>query len=185
MNRTYQSAFDVWLLSHYTLFGSLCADVCLLSYVCITALYCTTLHILCTTALFCRIPHRWWLKVSAGSYNTSLLPSSPIKQVEGGREMEGEVVFRRDTQSNLLKAVSGPEWVYRRGALERGRRVSVNADVFMCLWVQVWLLPGCLYLCVCFWVHYDRLFSGPAGVTLSYRFSTMFNLWCARTAGLQ
>ena len=56
-----------------------------------------------------------------------------MKQAEGGKEMEGEVVFRRDTKSNLLKAVSGTEWMYRRGALERGRRVSVNAVVFVCL----------------------------------------------------
>ena len=34
---------DVWLHSHYTLFGSLCTDVCLLSYICISALHCTTL----------------------------------------------------------------------------------------------------------------------------------------------
>ena len=88
---------------------------------------------LSTTALLCRIPHRWWLKVSAGSYDTSLLPSSPMKQAEGGREMAGEVVFRRDTKSNLLKAVSGTEWMYRRGALERGRRVSVPAVCYVCV----------------------------------------------------
>ena len=67
--------------------------------------------------------------------------------------MEGEVVFRRDTQSNLLKAVSGPEWMYRRGALERGRRVIVNADVFMCLYdvgtsvVFAWMsVSVCMFL---------------------------------------
>ena len=92
-----------------------------------------SVHILSTTALLCRIPRRWWLKVSAGSYDTSLLPSSPMKQAEGGREMEGEVVFRRDTKSNLLKAVSGTEWMYRRGALERGRRVSVPAACLVCV----------------------------------------------------
>ena len=56
-----------------------------------------------------------------------------MKQAEGGREMEGEVVFRRDTKSNLLKAVSGTEWMYRRGALERGRRVSVPAACLVCV----------------------------------------------------
>ena len=127
-------AIDVWLLSHYTLFSSLCTDVCLLSYTCISALYCTTLSTHCATVLLCRIPRRWWLKVSAGIYDTSLLPSSSMKQAEGSREMEGEVVFRRDTKSNLLKAVSGTEWMYRRGAQERGRRVSVNAVVFVCLY---------------------------------------------------
>jgi len=35
---------NVWLLSHYTLFGSLCTDVCFLSYTCITALCYTTLY---------------------------------------------------------------------------------------------------------------------------------------------
>ena len=57
-----------------------------------------------------------------------------MKQAEGDKEMEGEVVFRRDAKSNLLKAVSGTDWMYRRGALERGRRVSVNAVVFVCLY---------------------------------------------------
>ena len=56
-----------------------------------------------------------------------------MKQAEGGREMEGEVVFRRDTKSNLLKAVSGTEWMYQRGALERGRRVSVPAACLVCV----------------------------------------------------
>ena len=87
----------------------------------------------CVTALLCRIPRRWWLKVSAGSYDTSLLPSSPMDQAEDGREMEGEVVFMRDTRSNLLKAVSGTEWMYRRGALERGRRVSVPPACCICV----------------------------------------------------
>ena len=89
----------------------------------------------CATVLLCRIPRRWWLKVSAGSYDTSLLPSSPMEQAEGGREMEGEVVFRRDTKSNLLKAVSGTEWMYRRVGLERGRRVSVPAVCCVCVGV--------------------------------------------------
>ena len=38
-----------------------------------------------------------------------------------------------DTKSNLLKAVSGTEWMYRRGALERGRRVSVPAVCCVCV----------------------------------------------------
>ena len=56
-----------------------------------------------------------------------------MEQVEGGREMEGEVVFRMDTKSNLLKAVSGTELMYRRGALEKGRRVSVPAACCVCV----------------------------------------------------
>ena len=93
-----------------------------------------SVHIFSTSALLCRIPRRWWLKVSAGSYDTFLLPSSPMKQAEGSREMEGEVLFRRDTKSNRLKAASGTEWMYQRGALERGRQVSVHAVVFVCLY---------------------------------------------------
>ena len=54
-----------------------------------------------------------------------------MEQAKGDKEMEGEVVFRRDTKSNLLKAVSGTEWMYRRGTLERGRRVSVPAVMFV------------------------------------------------------
>ena len=87
----------------------------------------------CATVLLCRIPRRWWLKVSAGSYSTSLLPSSPTEQAEGSREMEGEVVFRRNTKSNLLKAVSGIEWMYRKGALERGRQVNVSGVCCVCV----------------------------------------------------
>ena len=150
MNHTCQSVIDVWLHSHYTLYGSLCTDVCLLSCICISVLYCTTLSTHCATVLLCRPPRRWWLQVSAGSYDTSLLPSFPMKQADDGREMEGEVVFRRDTKSNLLKAVSGTEWMYRRGTLERGRRVSVNAVVFACLYYvgTSVVLPILLYLCV-------------------------------------
>ena len=88
------------------------------------------------TVVLCRIPHRWWLKVSAGRYDTSLLPSSPTKQAEGSMEMEGEVVFRRDTKSKLLKAVSGTDWMYRRGAPERGRRVSI--PVVCCVYVSAY-----------------------------------------------
>ena len=102
----------------------------LLSQVFISALYCT-LSTHCATLLLCRIPHRWWLKVSAVSYDTSLLPFSSMDQGEGRGEMEGEVVFRRGAKSAPLKAVSGTEWMYRRGALERGRRVRVHAVVFV------------------------------------------------------
>ena len=152
MNHMYQSVIDVWLHSHYALCGSLCTDVCLLSYIFASVLCIAQLCTHCATVLLCRIRRRWWLKVPAGSYDTSLLPSFPMKQAEGGREMEGEVVFRRDTKSNLLKAVSGTEWMYRRGALERGRQVSVNAVVFVCIYYVGTSvgLPICLYLCVCF-----------------------------------
>ena len=54
--------------------------------------------------------------------------------------MEGDVVFRRDTKLNLLEAVSGTEWMYRRGALERGKQVSM---MLLCLcvcmvWPEIW-----------------------------------------------
>ena len=101
----------------------------------------------CATALLRRTPCRWWLKVFAGSYDTSLLPSSPMKQAEGSRRMEGEVVFRRDTKSNRLKAASGTEWMYQRGALERGRQVSVPA-VLLCLCQRIHLRAN-LYSMMC------------------------------------
>ena len=74
-----------------------------------------------------------------------------MKQAESRKEMEGEVVFGKDTKSNLLKAVSGTEWMYQRGALERGRRVSVNAVVFVCLYYvgTVWFCP---YVCICVYI---------------------------------
>ena len=154
---------DYFHTTHYLVhFVQMCVCCPIYLYQCLVLH--NSVHILNTTALLCRIPHRWWLKVSTGSYDTSLLPSSPMKQAEGRREMEGDVVFRRDTKSNLLKAVSGTEWMYRRGALERGRRVRVNVVVFVCLYYvrRSVVLPICLYLCICCWVHYDRLFSGPA-----------------------
>ena len=103
----------------------------------------------CAAVLLCRIPRRWWQKVSAGSFDTSLLPSSPTDQAEGSREMEGEVAFRRDTKSNLLKAVSGTEWMYRRGALERGRRVSVNAVVFVLCGYKCGFAHMSVCVCMC------------------------------------
>ena len=74
-----------------------------------------------------------------------------MRQAEGSREMEGDVVFRRDTTSNLLKAVRGTEWMYRTGALERGRRVSVNAVALHVCTYYVGtsvVLPICVYLCI-------------------------------------
>ena len=122
----------VWLHSHDTQFVH-CVQMCVCCPVFASVLCISQLSTHCATVLLCRIPHRWWLKVSAGSYDTSLLPSSPMEQTEGGREMEGEVMFRRDTKSNLLKAVSGTEWMYRRGALERGRQVNVPTVCCVCV----------------------------------------------------
>ena len=128
-----------------------CVQMCVCCPIFASVLCIAQLCTHCATVLLCRIPHRWWLKVSAGSYDSSLLPSSPRKQAEG-REVDGEVVFRRDSKSNLLKAVSGTEWMYQRGALEKGRRVSVNAVMFVCMYYvgTSVVLPICLYLCVCF-----------------------------------
>ena len=46
-----------------------------------------------------------------------------MELAEGRVEMEGEVEFKGDPKSKLMKAVSGTEWMYHRGALERGRQV--------------------------------------------------------------
>ena len=56
-----------------------------------------------------------------------------MEQAVNTVEMEGEVEFRRDAKSNLIKVVSGTEWLYRRGALERSRRVSVIVCVCDCV----------------------------------------------------
>ena len=153
-----------------------CVWICmhLLSQVSISALYCTTLCTHCATLLLCRIPHRWWLKVSAVSYDTSLLPFSSMDQREGRGEMEGEVVFKMDTKSNLLKAVSGTEWMYRRGALVRGRQVSVNAVVFVCGYKCGFFCMLSVSVCMFYRCPTDWLLSGPAypllKVTLPYWF---------------
>ena len=110
-----------------------CVQMCVCCPIFASVLCIAQLCTHCANVLLCRIPRRWWLKVSAGSYDSSLLQSSPMKQAQGGREMKGEVVFRRDTKSNLLNAVSGTEWMYRRGALERGRRASVLAVCCVCV----------------------------------------------------
>ena len=62
--------------------------------------------------------------MSTESRDVALHPSAPMEQTDSIVEMEGEVEFRRDTKSKLMKAVSGTDWMYRRGALERGRRVG-------------------------------------------------------------
>ena len=91
------------------------------------------MYIVTAVVLLCRAHrHRWWLKVSTESRPIALLPTSPMEQAGGTVEMEGEVVFRRDAKSNLTKAVSGTEWMYQRGALERGSQVSVGIYVGGC-----------------------------------------------------
>lgn len=48
-----------------------------------------------------------------------------MEQAKATIEVEGEVELRRDTKSNLMKAVSDTEWMYQRGSLERGRHVGL------------------------------------------------------------
>ena len=110
--------------THYLL---RCVQMCVCCPIFASVLCIAQLCTHCATVLLCRIPRRCWLKASAGGYDTSLLPSSLMEQAKGSREMGGEVVFGKDTKSNLLKAVSGTEWMYRRRALKRGGQVSVNA----------------------------------------------------------
>ena len=110
-----------------------CVQMCVCCPIFVSVLCIAKLCTHCATVLLSRSPLRWWLKVTAGSYDTSLLLSSPTEEAEGSREMKGEVVFRSDTNSNLLKAVSGTEWMYRRGALERGRRVNVRTVCCVCV----------------------------------------------------
>ena len=91
---------------------------------------------------------RWWLKVLDKSHDVTLPPSSSVEQAEGSAEMEGEVEFRRDPKSKLMKAVNGTECMYRRRALERGRRVCVCACVCVCVCACTFV-----YMCVHMWCH--------------------------------
>ena len=82
------------------------------------------------------------------------LPSSLLMQQAHAVEMEGEVKFRkRDTKSNLMKAVGGTECVYRRGTLERGRRVCVCVCVCVCVRACVCVCVCVVCVCVCVCVH--------------------------------
>ena len=129
---------DVQLCSHCTLFGLMCTDVraspCYpmsISMGCIAQLC-----IMIAFLLLCRPPRRrWWLKVSAESGDTSLLPSTPMEPVEGIRDIGGEIVFSKDVTSNLTKAVSGTEWMYHRGALARGTKVSACVCAYRWVWM--------------------------------------------------
>ena len=84
-----------------------------------------------------------------------------MEHAEGPVEMEGEVEFRRDIQSNQTKAVSGTEWMYQRRALERGKLVGVfvcsvhaggwafgRAGMHTCVRTCIQV-----YVCVCTYVH--------------------------------
>ena len=105
--------------------------------------------------LFCRAHrHRWWLKAPAESPALALPLSASMEQAGVRVEMEGEVEFRRDTQSNKPKAVSGTEWVYQRRALGRGKQVGVFAGghaggcvgIHTCTNISVHV---CVYICTC------------------------------------
>ena len=67
-----------------------------------------------------------------------------MEQAEENVQMEGEVEFKSEPKSKLIKAVSGTLWMYRRRALERGRQVCVCVRVCVCVCVCV-----CVRACVC------------------------------------
>ena len=48
-----------------------------------------------------------------------------MKQAQDSVEVEGEVKFRRDPESEAMPAESGTEWIYWRGALKKSRQVIV------------------------------------------------------------
>ena len=79
--------------------------------------------------------------MSAKSRAIALPRSSPKEQAGGTVEMKGEVEFRVDTKSKLIKAVSGTEWMYRKQALDRGKQVCVRR---FGMYVQIL----CGYMCV-------------------------------------
>ena len=87
--------------------------------------------------LLCRAHrHRWWLRASAESRAVALPRSSPMEQSGGTVEMKGEVEFRRDTKSKL-KAISSTEWMYKKGALKRGKQVLYELCVCLCVRVVI------------------------------------------------
>ena len=55
----------------------------------------------------------------------ALPASSSMKQAQDSVEVEGEVKFRRDPESEAMPAESGTEWIYWRGALKKSRQVIV------------------------------------------------------------
>ena len=192
MNHIYQSAFNVWLLSHYTLFGLLCTDVCLLSYI---ALYWTTLHIVQLSCSVGSPAGGGWRYLLAVTIHPSSHPSPWSKQKAVGRWRErwcsggtpSPTCWRQSmVQSGCTEEVpwrEADEWVWRLLCL-----------CVCILLVQVWVSPICLYLCVCFeytmpWLVVERscfISSYPLlGVTLSYWFSAMFVKWYRRNSLLR
>ena len=55
-----------------------------------------------------------------------------MEQSGGTVEMKGEVEFRRDTKSKL-EAISGTEWMYKKGALMRGKQVLYELCLSLCV----------------------------------------------------
>ena len=80
---------------------------------------CVVLH--CESVLLCRTRHRWWLTALAKCHDVT----APMDQSEASFEMDGEMMFRKDTKTNMTKAVSGTEWMCRKRALEIDRWVSI------------------------------------------------------------
>ena len=66
-----------------------------------------------------------------------------MKQAKGGIGMDNSIEFRKHPKSKPIKAVGGTEWMYRKGAMERGRRVCVSVCVCVCVCVC-----ACVHACV-------------------------------------
>ena len=111
-------------------------------------LYCKLISVICQSCLSYSGTrrtrrHHWRLIDSGMGSDVALPPSYSMEQAQDSVQIVGEVEFRSDSKSKQLKAVSGTEWMYRRGALERGRQVCVCVCVWhVCLCV-------CVSLCVC------------------------------------
>ena len=74
--------------------------------------------------------------MSVESHDVALPLTSTMEQAISSFQMEGEVKFRSCPESNLMKAVDGTEWMYRRGALGRGKRVRgyMHVCVVLCVY---------------------------------------------------
>ena len=92
--------------------------------------------------------------MSAESRAVALPRSSSKEQAGGTVDMKGEVEFRGDTKSKLMKAVSGTEWMHRKQALNRGKQVCVCVVCErVCVCVCKYIVCGCIHVCLIVYVR--------------------------------
>ena len=73
-----------------------------------------------------------------------------MEQPQGPVEMDGDVQFKKDTKSNMMKAVSGTEWMYKTEALKKGKQVGTRVCVCMCAFIHACMCRcTCVHVCMC------------------------------------